>query len=190
MCGCSTDRRSGRNAINSGRNQCSPRTPPLTLYRIGPVMVRATLKLGFFKGFLLKSCPKCKRQLPRWEFYAHSQTKDGLQTQCKTCQKTHSSERHRKRWSNIKARVLNPAHKEYPNYGGRGIAMHPDWADSFKAFRDWIEANLGPCPAGHSLDRIDNGRGYEPGNLRWASAYEQTHNRREPRRTVGLRKAA
>ena len=56
--------------------------------------------------------------------------------------------------------------------------MHPEWVDSYEAFRDYIERALGPCPPGHSLDRIDNDGGYAPGNLRWATPLAQTHNRR------------
>jgi hypothetical protein len=44
-------------------------------------------------------------------------------------------------------------------------------------FAEYIEKNLGPCN-GRSLDRIDGNKGYEPGNIRWATREEQNKNRR------------
>jgi len=55
-------------------------------------------------------------------------------------------------------------------------------------FADYVEKHLGPRE-GRSLDRIDNDRGYEPNNVRWATFIEQQHNRRlgwtHPVRTPG-----
>jgi hypothetical protein len=60
-------------------------------------------------------------------------------------------------------------------YRGRGIAVCKEWADSFLAFL----AHVGPRPsASHSLDRIDNDKGYEPGNVRWATLDVQNRNKR------------
>lgn len=64
-----------------------------------------------------------------------------------------------------------------PEYRDRGISVDPAW-DTFEAFRDYVESNLGERPAGHTLDRRDNDRGYEPGNIRWASAGQQVRNTR------------
>jgi len=77
------------------------------------------------------------------------------------------------------ARCHNPTWINYKNYGGRGIAVCEQWRTDVGAFIRWIEANLGTRPDGHSLDRIDGSRGYEPGNLRWATRVEQRANRRE-----------
>jgi hypothetical protein len=82
-------------------------------------------------------------------------------------------------WVGIKTRCLNTRDHAYPRYGGRGITLHPAWEQDYVAFRDWIQANLGPRPEGCSLDRIDNDGNYTPGNLRWATAAVQANNRRD-----------
>ena len=78
-------------------------------------------------------------------------------------------------WSHIKSRCYNPKVPCYPRYGGRGIRVCDEWLGSFTAFL----RNVGRAPSPkHSIDRVDNARGYEPGNVRWATATEQSRNRR------------
>ena len=89
-----------------------------------------------------------------------------------------SGNAHYQRWASIKQRTGNPKLANYKHYGGRGIKMYPAWFNSFIFFKAWLDENLGPCPEGYSLDRIDNDGNYEPDNLRWASAKQQTNNRR------------
>ena len=79
-------------------------------------------------------------------------------------------------WASIKARCYNPKNSGYCRYGGRGIKMYGPWIKDFQAFFDYIGRK--PTPE-HSLDRIDNNRGYEPGNIRWATKKEQCRNRRD-----------
>lgn len=78
-------------------------------------------------------------------------------------------------WRQMKQRCLNPRSRHYKNYGGRGITVCPEWRDSFELFLEHVGRRPSPL---HSLDRIDNDRGYEPGNVRWATAVEQQRNRR------------
>jgi hypothetical protein len=48
-----------------------------------------------------------------------------------------------------------------------------------EAFINYVDSELGNKPSTkHSLDRIDNNKGYERGNLRWATRAEQARNRR------------
>jgi hypothetical protein len=77
-------------------------------------------------------------------------------------------------WRAMVERCTYPAHKDYANYGGRGITICDRWRQDFWAF----VADMGERPAGHSLDRVDNDRGYSPDNCRWATASEQRINQR------------
>lgn len=78
-----------------------------------------------------------------------------------------------KTWQGIKRRCLNPNESGYAYYSRVGICDR--WRDSFEAFL----ADMGKKPSSrHSIDRIDNERGYEPGNCRWATSKQQARNRR------------
>ena len=77
------------------------------------------------------------------------------------------------------ARCTKPHHKMWPIYGGRGITVCDEWLQDPFAFYRYLDEELGPIPAGYSIDRIDNDGNYEPGNVRWASSQEQAHNSRQ-----------
>ena len=83
-------------------------------------------------------------------------------------------------WDGIIKRTTRPSHDFYKDYGGRGITIWPEWAESPKAFITWVLENLGPRPSdNHSIDRINNDTGsYEPGNLQWSTQEEQCNNKR------------
>jgi hypothetical protein len=78
-------------------------------------------------------------------------------------------------WLGAKKRCFNPNDKGFKNYGGRGIAMCQTWAKSFEEFYRYMGTKPSPT---HSLDRINNDGNYEPGNCRWATAWEQSFNQR------------
>lgn len=75
-----------------------------------------------------------------------------------------------------KNRCSNPNSVAFHNYGGRGVQFV--FTSPTEAAK-WVLDNLGPRPSEeHSIDRIDNDRHYEPGNLRWATRQEQGRNKR------------
>lgn len=78
-------------------------------------------------------------------------------------------------WGGMIARCHNPNTEHFARYGARGIEVCARWREDFVSFRE----DMGEPPSGkHSLDRINGGGNYEPGNVRWATHSEQSRNRR------------
>lgn len=85
-------------------------------------------------------------------------------------------------WRNAKDRCTRRTHKQFSEYGGRGIKF------LFKSFEHFFATvGLRPSPK-HSLDRFPNNDGhYEPGNVRWATRSQQQSNRRPAKLTAEQR---
>lgn len=87
-------------------------------------------------------------------------------------------------WVNMRTRCNNPNSPNYEKYGGRGIAVCDRWNESFENFLADMEQ---PPSEKHTLDRIDSEKGYEPGNVVWATYTRQ--NRRTSRVRLSEAKA-
>lgn len=78
-----------------------------------------------------------------------------------------------RKYDSMIGRCYRPSHPAYPYYGGRGVTVCDRWRNDRRLFL----LDLGEPPDGYWLDRIDNLKGYEPGNCRWVTPKESARNR-------------
>lgn len=78
-------------------------------------------------------------------------------------------------WAGMIQRCNYDKHIDNKWYKQNGITVCDEWRNSFQAFHDWAVAN--GYKDGLSIDRIDNAKGYNPDNCRFATPKEQACNR-------------
>lgn len=79
-------------------------------------------------------------------------------------------------WNAMMQRCHNSKYADYPRYGGRGIRVCKRWQTFANFYRD-----MGKKPAGGSIERTDNDKGYSPGNCKWETQKHQSRNKSSSR---------
>lgn len=87
-----------------------------------------------------------------------------------------------RRWKSIVCRCYNADYRDYCNYGGRSIVMCAAWLADKRAFFDYAQTLLHWDDLGLELDRIDNNKNYEPGNLQLTTRLANVRNQQRSTR--------
>lgn len=138
-----------------------------------------------------KRCFKCRSVKSLADFYKHKNMRDGYLNKCKSCLIKESKARKNAGYQYIRPRHgmcgtpewwswigMHARCRRDPLYTSRGISICRRW----KIFKHFLE-DMGPRPSQqHSLDRVDNDKGYTPDNCRWATSLQQNNNSRRVKR--------
>ena len=81
-------------------------------------------------------------------------------------------------WAGMIRRCYDTSKDNYHNYGGKGITVYQSWRTSYYLFCLYLNSTIGMRPTlQHTIDRIDNKKNYDPGNLQWLTIEEQTQKK-------------
>ena len=123
----------------------------------------------------LYKCHLCNK-----EFQAiTTDVKSGNTSSCGCIKLKHGLRHHRlyKTWWSMINRCQNQKHKQYKDYGGRGILVCDRWLN----IENFIQDMFPTFQEGLTLDKKDNDKGYLPSNCRWSLKTTQSQNTRKIR---------
>lgn len=142
-----------------------------------------------------KTCTKCGIEKEASKFNKHPSTKDGLNSWCKECSNINTKNYIKKnsnkysfiienRWKSINQRCVNGCFKtpnapQFESYTRKGITVNM----SKEEFTTWmlsvehIHNQIVSKGERSSIDRIDETKGYEIGNLQLISLHENIEKR-------------
>ncbi len=90
---------------------------------------------------------------------------------CTKAKRAQRQDREYRIWCDMRNRCNNPNNKRYHRYGARGINICERW----NVFANFL-SDMGKCPVGMTIDRINNDSNYEPANCKWSTYHEQHTN--------------
>jgi len=114
---------------------------------------------GLLRGGITKGCKGCQI----FRITKHGHTVNGVSPTYRA-------------WHGMKQRCENPNSEVFKDYGGRGVKVCVKWSE----FENFLK-DMGECPKGLEIDRINNDGNYEPGNCRWTTKKQNQSNKRNTR---------
>ena len=134
-------------------------------------VVSSVAKINKYGPTILVECVHTRK------YVLLSSLERGISTACPKCPRTRieNYSKLRGRWEQMIDRCENPNNPKYDRYGGRGIRVSEEFKNC-RFYCGYIHA-LPKTKEQNHIDRIDNDKGYERGNLRWATASENNRNK-------------
>lgn len=138
--------------------------------------------VGYEGGGLWRVLYKCGHVASR-KLYTVENATTGLCSCCASKQPTTQTHGHSPRgrksrtydsWLNGRKRCNDPTNNRYNSYGAKGIKFYQPWDDSFEEFLK----DMGECPDGYTLERINVFGNYEPSNCCWLKNDLQAGNKK------------